>query len=70
MRKTTIGPELFLEELCSELTHQPGPRESPVAHDGLGGNPQHFCRFFYAQTSEEAEFYDLCLTRIDLSQIA
>jgi len=51
-----------------EVGHEPSSGHLPIAHDGLRGNLQHFCRLLHAEASEKSELDDLGFAWVDLSQ--
>src|SRR5687767_15367425 len=46
----------FLAGGALQLHGQPGPRESPVTHDGLRRNAERFRGFVNAEAAEEPQF--------------
>ena len=61
-------PPLRRHVLAAHLALQPGLRQPPVAHDGVGRDVQGGCRFLHAQPAEEAQLDDTALPLVELRQ--
>ena len=63
-----VGPRcawnLWRLFLTLQLEHKPGPRESPVAHDGIRGDFQYGGSLLHAEAAEEPKLDHLSLARI------
>src|SRR5271170_7289660 len=57
------------EEISSacQFRQKPSSGHLPIAHNTLGRDLQHLCRFLDAEPSEEPKLDDLCFPWVDLS---